>query len=356
MCWSLNARKQKPKYPEAVPVSKEAGFMFPGEAKPGDVGRFVLHQHEAKRAGLHNDLRVEIGGQLQSWAVPQMMPKKGERKLAIGPTAHHGLEYYEKGTYDIPSPFYGAGTMRTAEVGTATLESMKPDHVVVRLKGVRGLVDGTYSLIKFDPKGEQPKQQQWLLQHSRPLKDRDADRAEEIYTAGHEEQEQSKLGQLEEDYGDFLDPDVQAFVPSGETLLRYAGYAAGAGIGGVAAYKAGEGIWDTISTPYYQHKIDQFKENQLSGVLEQYQHLAPRYGEPLGSHPASCHLSRAWRTRFGAVPAYLARRSRLDFTIQAMHRPMWTYLDTLAANQAAVLIVHEARLGTVPSRSPPPAR
>ena len=210
---TLNVRKAPPRYPEAVPISKEAGFMFPNEAKPGDVGRFVLHRHEAHRAGLHHDLRVEIGKQLQSFAVPQLVPDvKGQQRLAIGPTAHHGMDYYQKGTYDIPRPFYGAGTMRTAEVGAAVLESMKGDHVTMRLKGVRGMADGTYSFIKYDPKGEKPRQQQWLLQKIRPLEERDPERFQQIYTEGIKAKEQKILDKLSKKYEDSLDA-TQGFSP-----------------------------------------------------------------------------------------------------------------------------------------------
>lgn len=194
----LNARRLKPEYPEAVPISKEPGFMFPKDAKPGDVGKFIIHQHDAKRAGPHQDVRIQIGNQeeLQSWAVPQKFPEEaGQRRLAIGPTAHHALEYYHKGAYEIPSPFYGAGTMKTADVGTAVLESIKEDHIVIKLQGVGGLADGTYAFIKYEPKDKKGAQRQWILQKVRPLEERDPARYKEIYG----EEVVSKENQLRQD-------------------------------------------------------------------------------------------------------------------------------------------------------------
>jgi hypothetical protein len=202
----LNMRQAHPKYPEAVPISKETGFMFPSKAKEGDVGRFILHRHEAKRAGLHHDLRIEIGGQLQSFALPQQLPTgRGNIRLGIGPTAHHRLEYYQKGSYTIPEPFYGAGKMSTDDIGTAVLESIKDDHITVRLHGVSGLADGTYTLVKYNPKGEVSEQQQWLIQKVRPLQERDPLRAKRIYTERIGSKEQKIFEKLSRDYSDFID-------------------------------------------------------------------------------------------------------------------------------------------------------
>ena len=52
---------------------------------------YMVHKHDAKRAGLHYDLRLEEDGVLKSWAIPKGMPKSG-RHLAIQ-TPDHSMEY-----------------------------------------------------------------------------------------------------------------------------------------------------------------------------------------------------------------------------------------------------------------------
>ncbi|MBD3258990.1 hypothetical protein GF377_11200, partial [candidate division GN15 bacterium] len=178
----LNVRKIAADYPQAVPISKEPGFMYPGEAQAGDVGKFIVHKHDAKRAGPHQDVRFEVGGQLQSFAMPKDLPTAmGQRRLAIGPTAHHQFDFYEGGDYEIPEGFYGAGKMSTFDVGKAVIESIDKDKVTVRLEGEQGQVLGTFSFVHYVPKGEDPRKGQWVTQQVRPLEFRDPGRFSQIY-------------------------------------------------------------------------------------------------------------------------------------------------------------------------------
>jgi len=96
--------------------------------------RFVIQEHHATR--LHWDLRLEHGGVLASWAIPNgIPPDPAENRLAVR-TEDHPLEYLEfEG--EIPKGEYGAGTMTVWDRGTFETHKWEERKVEVTFHGER---------------------------------------------------------------------------------------------------------------------------------------------------------------------------------------------------------------------------
>ncbi len=123
---------------------------------------FCVQRHDATR--LHYDLRIEINGALESWAVP-MGPTldPNEKRLAVH-VEPHPLEY---STFEgnIPKGNYGAGSMMLWDLGTFdVLDNMPADKQIergdfkFRLHGHK--LKGDFALVRM--KGSQ-KGNEWLL-------------------------------------------------------------------------------------------------------------------------------------------------------------------------------------------------
>jgi bifunctional non-homologous end joining protein LigD len=130
------------------------------------AGSFVVHLHDASR--LHYDLRIELGGVLQSFAVPKgpsLDPK--EKRLAIH-TEDHPIEYLDFEAV-IPDGNYGAGSMILWDRGAIRyLDGTAEDGLA------RGKLDftlhgyklrGRFALVKISGRKGQPEpaQTEWLL-------------------------------------------------------------------------------------------------------------------------------------------------------------------------------------------------
>jgi bifunctional non-homologous end joining protein LigD len=110
---------------------------------------YVVHKHAARR--LHYDVRLELDGVLQSFAVPKGPPlEPGERRLAVH-TEDHPLEYVSfEGV--IPPGQYGAGTMEIWDSGVWEPEGdpragLREGKLVFRLAGKR--LNGRWTLVKL---------------------------------------------------------------------------------------------------------------------------------------------------------------------------------------------------------------
>jgi bifunctional non-homologous end joining protein LigD len=134
-----------------------------GEADAPDGAIFVVQKHHARR--MHYDLRLQMGGTLKSWAVPEgpCLDPKVRRFAKL--VEDHPLDY---ATFEgrIPAGNYGAGTVIVWDRGTwvtlgdpeAALES---GEIKFRLDGVK--LSGGWTLVRLadDPTN-------WLL-----IKERD---------------------------------------------------------------------------------------------------------------------------------------------------------------------------------------
>ncbi len=131
-----------------------------------DLGRFVIQEHHATR--LHWDLRLEHGGVLASWAIPNGIPMHpSENRLAVR-TEDHPLEYLEFHG-EIPKGQYGAGTMKIWDRGTFEVHKWEDRKVEVTFHGER--LSGRYGLF---PIGRDPgTQNDWMIHRMDPPADPD---------------------------------------------------------------------------------------------------------------------------------------------------------------------------------------
>ena len=117
------------------------------------MSKFVIHEHEALRAGRHHDLRLERNGVLKSWAVPKGVPEElGVRRLAKQ-VEDHALDY-GKFEGEIPGG-YGAGKVRIWDRGTYETKFWSDTKIEVTLYGKRSR--GEYVLRWME------KMNSWLL-------------------------------------------------------------------------------------------------------------------------------------------------------------------------------------------------
>ncbi|HEY1931437.1 MAG TPA: DNA ligase D [Acetobacteraceae bacterium] len=127
---------------------------------------FVVQKHQAHRAGLHYDFRLEHDGALWSWAVrkgPSLDPK--DKHIAVH-VEDHPIEYADFAG-EIPEGQYGAGKVETWDRGTWEPlndpdEGMRKGELTFNLHGQR--LNGRFHLIHLRPKpNARNRQDNWLL-------------------------------------------------------------------------------------------------------------------------------------------------------------------------------------------------
>ena len=125
---------------------------------------FVVQKHNARRAGLHWDFRLEYGGVLWSWAVrrgPSLDP--ADRRLAAH-VEDHPLDYADfQG--DIPAGQYGAGEVETWDRGTwepigDPEQAMRKGDLEFVLHGAR--LKGRFRLVRLNRRARS-RSEGWFL-------------------------------------------------------------------------------------------------------------------------------------------------------------------------------------------------
>ncbi|MGF1508273.1 MAG: DNA ligase D [Myxococcota bacterium] len=124
-------------------------------------GLFVVHKHAARR--LHFDLRLELGGALKSWAVPQGPSFDPSIKRLAVRTEDHPLDYADfEGV--IPEGNYGAGSMIVWDQGRWVAlepaeEGLEKGKLLFELHGYK--LRGRWTLVRTRAKHETS--ENWLL-------------------------------------------------------------------------------------------------------------------------------------------------------------------------------------------------
>jgi len=133
-------------------------------AEPQAGRLFVVHKHAARR--LHYDLRLEMAGVLQSWAVPKGPSyDPADKRLAVH-VEDHPIEY---GDFEglIPEGNYGAGAVIVWDRGQWVpledpAQGMEKGKLLFELRGFK--LHGIWTLVKL-----KKSERDWLL-----IKERDA--------------------------------------------------------------------------------------------------------------------------------------------------------------------------------------
>ncbi|MEW5918186.1 MAG: DNA polymerase ligase N-terminal domain-containing protein, partial [Gemmatimonadota bacterium] len=135
-----------------------------GTVAPEDGHLFVVHKHAARR--LHWDLRLEMDGVLQSWAVPKGPSYDTDDKRLAVKVEDHPLDY---GDFEgvIPDGNYGAGGIIVWDRGEWVplepfREGLEKGKLLFELKGYK--LHGKWTLVKI-----KKSEKEWLL-----IKERDS--------------------------------------------------------------------------------------------------------------------------------------------------------------------------------------
>lgn len=121
---------------------------------------YIIHEHFAKRAGRHYDLRIQNlnNFKLSSFAIPKArFPEDSKDKLLAVKTPDHPSKWLNinreriKGSGSIyKKPTYGEGTIRSIQKGRAVILFWNNDKIVFVVSGP--VADGKFTLIRYKSK------------------------------------------------------------------------------------------------------------------------------------------------------------------------------------------------------------
>jgi len=109
------------------------------------TSKFIVVEHDAKRAGLHYDLRFKIPGSSKwaSFAIRKGVPlETGKKVLAVRTEDHAEREATYTG---IIKTGYGAGVLKKWDSGSCNVIKFSTAHITVDFKGSK--VKGVYHFV-----------------------------------------------------------------------------------------------------------------------------------------------------------------------------------------------------------------
>ena len=108
-----------------------------------DKTDFVIHEHKAKKAGLHYDLRIKIGDTLKDWVFRKIPPTEiGVKRLGFEQPEHNTIWLDFEG---IIEEGYGAGELKIWDRGKVDIKIENNDKIICNFQGKKML--GQYILL-----------------------------------------------------------------------------------------------------------------------------------------------------------------------------------------------------------------
>ena len=127
------------------------------ELKPGSLVPYVVQEHNAIRAGLHNDVRMGTRRML-SWATRKELPEPGKKIQLFQQPVHD--EWYK--TFQGNLYGYGAGTVKTKDLGEVLV--LETDPGKIKIVTAHTGVPQEFTLVRIN-EGKKPS---WLMINSTP--------------------------------------------------------------------------------------------------------------------------------------------------------------------------------------------
>ena len=98
-----------------------------------DKTDFVIHEHKAKKAGLHYDLRIKIGDTLKDWVFRKIPPTEiGVKRLGFEQPEHNAIWLDFEG---IIEEGYGAGELNIWDRGKVEIKIENNDKIICNFQG-----------------------------------------------------------------------------------------------------------------------------------------------------------------------------------------------------------------------------